>query len=84
MEVTTMPKKQKLDRNLFLMKIAPERCQALMRAALSERSMRLSGVDDFEGAMDAICLLFTYAYSAGMSDAIDALVDGRELTPIGK
>lgn len=71
--------KKKIDRNLFLMKIAPERCEAVMRDVLGKRNMHLNGVDDFDAAMGAIVDLFNFAYSRGMLDAIDALVDGRAL-----
>lgn len=78
-----MPKK-KIDRNLFLMKLAPERCTALAKHALSTRSMKLTGVEDFEGAMESIMSLVHYAYGQGVSDTIDALLDGRELEPFKK
>jgi hypothetical protein len=75
-------KKNKMDRNQFLMVIGPQRSAALVRKALNTRSMKLTGVEDFEGAMDAIVELFNYAYSKGVCDTIDALIDGVELEKI--
>jgi hypothetical protein len=74
--------KKKMDRNLFLRRVAPKRCDALARKELSTRDMKLRGVDDFDGAMEAICGLFKYAYSQGITDGIDALIDGRDLEPV--
>ena len=77
-----MPKKQKIDRNAFLMQVAPQRCDAFARKMLSTRSMKLDGVNDFDGAMEAIMSLAHAAYTQGMTDAIDPLIDGRVMEPI--